>query len=84
MIVANLIADNNPTGRQLPDVDWSAIDVERGSNVHIERNLMRDNHAAAIHIGPGNSGTVIHQNTFSGAHTAVLVDEGTATNTDTS
>jgi parallel beta-helix repeat protein len=81
-IVANVIAGNNPTGRTLPDADWSGIEVERGNNVRIERNLLRDNHAVAIHVSAGNSGTQIHQNVVDGRHTAVLVDEGTSTSSD--
>jgi parallel beta-helix repeat protein len=82
MIVGNVIADNNPGNHPLPEAGWSGIEIERGSNVHVERNVFRDNHATAVHVGPGNRGTQIRNNLFQGAHTALLLDEGSETSSD--
>ena len=42
-IVGNVITGNNPTRRPLSEVGWSAVELERGSGVRIERNTFRDN-----------------------------------------
>jgi parallel beta-helix repeat protein len=82
VISGNVIEGNNPDGRPLAEAGWSAIELERGSNVRIERNFLRDNHATAIHIAAGNRATNVQNNVFQGAHSALLVDEGTASSSD--
>jgi parallel beta-helix repeat protein len=82
LIVDNLIADNNPSGRTLPERSWAGIEIQHGSFIRIERNRLRNNRSIGIYIAPGNTGTRISGNVIEGAHAALLVDHGAGTVSD--
>jgi parallel beta-helix repeat protein len=82
VISGNEISRNDAAGRTVDEVSWAGIEIEAGDNIRIEQNVLADNHASAIYIHPGNTGTRIDGNQISGEHGRTLVNRGELTAAD--